>query len=101
MARQSVHVQLKDDQEAQHALNIVTFWKSKRQAARHIVRAISLYYALLQGDTTMLLEYFPLLRVTSSPVTVGRRPMGEPELVVTFQAKSEVEDLDDFLSEFM
>lgn len=102
MARQSIHVQLKDDDEARHAFSVVTYWKSKRQAARHIVRAISLYYALLNGDTTLLFEYFPLLRVVSNsnPVASPRRA-ADDDLTVTFQAKSEEEDIEDFLSEFM
>jgi hypothetical protein len=99
MARQSIHVQLKDDDEAHHAFNIITYWKSKRQAARNIVRAISLYYALLTGDTTLLFEYFPLLRVVNSS-PVASRPVLD-SVTVAFQAKTEEEDIEDFLSEFM
>jgi hypothetical protein len=100
MARAWVKVQLGGGEDARHAASIVTYWKSKRQATQNIVKAISLYYALLAGDTTLLFEYFPLLQVVSRPPVAFSHRLNIDDVTVTFQAKTEEEDLEDFLNEF-
>lgn len=51
---------------AAHAHEIVEYWRTCREAARHIERAIRLYYGLLQGDTTLLRQFFPMLSLNTA-----------------------------------
>jgi hypothetical protein len=93
-----IKVQLSANVQAQEAAALVKTWKTHRQAAAQIVRAVRLYAALGQGDLSILDDYFPgLVRSTSALLTTPRR-ISPVVPTITYAAKSEVEDLDDALA---
>ena len=105
-----IKVQLKSDGDAKHAGEIVEYWRQFRQAALHVTRAIRMYYALTQGDTSLLREYFPLIvdsfragaPIRPSALDVGAlgttAPLAPPK--VERRAKSADEDKADLLDLF-
>ena len=104
-ARIWVKVQLKSDADAKHAGEIVEYWRHFRQAAQHITRAIRMYYALTQGDTSLLREYFPLIvdkLREGSPIrpTAQTEPMTAAPPKAERRAKSADEDKADLLDLF-
>lgn len=98
-AREWVKVQLSATDEAKHAADVVRWWKRQRSAARHIARAIALYYALMQQDTTLLTEYFPFLTIggLNNIPHQRKQPVAADLVEVTLVAKDEAADIDDFL----
>lgn len=54
-----IKVQLADSLLAHEVADLVKYWKTQRQAAMHIVRAVRLYASLCRGDLALLDEYFP------------------------------------------
>ena len=91
-----IKVQLSLNADTEEAAALVKFWKTQRQAAVHIVRAIRLYAALCRGDLSLLEAYFPGLRLNGHPVPMVRPPtLSVP--TVTRAARSESEDLDEAL----
>jgi hypothetical protein len=105
LMRPWLKVRLPANQEAYEALTALAEWRRMRQTPTHVIRALRLYRALLTGDTDLLLEYFPRLFIRlavpmgSSPAPAAR-PTQLADLEVTYQAKDEQDDIDDFLSEF-
>jgi hypothetical protein len=92
-----IKVQLSASACAEEAAALVKSWKSQRQAAAHVVRAVRLYAALCRGDLSLLEAYFPGLRLNghSSPVI---RPPALPAPTVTHVERSEANDLDEALA---
>jgi hypothetical protein len=90
--RQWIKVQLAANPLAEEAASLVKRWKTQRQAAANLVRAVRLYAALCQGDVSVLAAYFPglVLNAQVSPPT-HRAPLPPP--TATFAPKSETEDL--------
>jgi hypothetical protein len=83
----------KDGAQTRDALAIVDEWRSRRQTPFHMVRAIRLYGALLRGDTSVLEEYFPLIRAAG-----GQRPtFAAPVPIVELVAGEDESSEDDFL----
>jgi hypothetical protein len=71
---------------------------------KQIRKAIRLYDALVQGDTTLLTEDFPFVKTAFTPIiveppppppTLPRKPLPPPK--VTYQARSEEDELRDAL----
>ncbi len=91
-----IKVQLSVNVAAEEAAALVKSWKSQRQAAAYIVRAVRLYAALCRGDLSLLEAYFPGLRLNghASPAI---RPPALPAPTVTLVARSETDDLDEAL----
>jgi len=48
-----------DHPEDQHVLEVLEFWKGSKKRITNIRKAIALFYALEQGDDTLLKEMFP------------------------------------------
>jgi hypothetical protein len=92
-----IKVQLSASACAEEAADLVRSWKTQRQAAACIVRAIRLYAALCQGDLSLLEAYFPGLRLNGYPVPVSRPP-ALPAPTVTHVERSEADDLDEALA---
>jgi hypothetical protein len=90
-----IKVQLSLTEQAADAAAVVKSWKSQRQAAGQIVRAIRLYAALLRGDRCLLEEYFPGLIGATYPVPARRPMVAAP--TITLAPRSETEELDDAL----
>jgi hypothetical protein len=67
----------------------------------HIRKAVRLYDALLHGDTALLNEYFPFVKVAFTPKIVPhvapplRKPLEPPK--ITYRTRSDEEDLHDAL----
>lgn len=99
-----IKVQLKDDDEAQHAAEIVEYWRGFRQAAHHLTRAIRMYYGLTQGDTSLLRQYFPLeidsMRIGAPVRPVPAQPAADAPPKIERRARTEDEDKADLLDLF-
>lgn len=100
--RPHLKIRLNDSPLAIHAAQVIEHWRSARQLAYHVPRAISMYYALLQGDTSLLAEYFPFLMPAlqngQTPATAPtRRRDVAPPPVITIQEKSADDDAADLL----
>lgn len=94
-----VKVQLGITSESQHAAQIVEYWRSLKQAARHVERAIRMYYALQVGDTSLLKEYFPLLTLNGiKAVTPELHMLDDSPGEVRAAQRGDDEDVDDFMS---
>jgi hypothetical protein len=94
-----IKVQLSVNACAEEAAALVKSWKTQRQAAAHVVRAVRLYAALCQGDLSLLEAYFPGLRLNghaSYPAPVS--PPSLPAPTVKLVERSEAEDLDEALA---
>jgi hypothetical protein len=92
-----IKVQLSVNACAEEAAALVKSWKTQRQAAAHVVRAVRLYAALCQGDLSLLEAYFPGLRLNghASPVS---RPPALPAPTVTHVERSDADDLQEALA---
>lgn len=93
-------VQLRQDADSEHVLQIIQYWKGLKTATMHVTRAIRIYYALTQGDTSLLNQHFPFLlsQPASSPPTPTYAPVEIPGAVkMRLVEKSADEDIDDFL----
>ena len=74
-------------------------------ALKQIRKAMRLYDALVQGDTTLLVEYFPFVQTVfmpkivdpplPAPPTLPKKPLPPPK--ITYQAVSEEDELRDAL----
>ena len=95
--RHTIKVKLTSGAESDHAAQIVEYWRQRRELAKHITRAIRVYYGLLQGDTTLLEEYFPFLAVGRSGAAAPRpfKPTSTP--TITRVEKSADDDAADLL----
>lgn len=97
-----VHVQLPDSDPAHQTAQLVKDWKSRRQAATNITKAIQLYATLCQGDTSVLVECFPGLAIgwpeMSPPVMTRRGSALLSITAVTVTPRSEDEETDDALN---
>ena len=99
--RCSLRLQMSDTKEAYDAATVIALWKKARQATQHTIRAIRMYAALLAGDDSLLRMYFPF--VASAGVGYAPRPPSRTpsdELVIELEAKSETDDLSDFMEMF-
>lgn len=98
--RRWIKVRLKDTESAHDAADIVEWWKGDRRAAEHVVKAVRLYYDLLDGKTAVLAELFPFLAesISRGGVPAPARPIAPPVVVV--REKSEDEDISDLLDSF-
>lgn len=92
-----IKVQMKNDSESHHAAEIVTYWKATKAAALHIPRAIRMYYALLQGDTSLLREYFPLLTLGQGRQSETVKSAMPPKVKIEHRERTEEEDKADLL----
>jgi hypothetical protein len=91
-----VKIQLAATITAHEAAQQVRQWKSQRQAAPHIVRAIRLYAALCRGELSLLQEYFPgLFLALGTPTTVKRLapPAVAPAVPVGMVSRSQEDEL--------
>ena len=96
-----VRVQLGNDAQSQHIGDIMAYWRSLRLASYHLRRAIAMYYALLSGDSSLLIEYFPKLVFSGLGAPLKSQPV---EAIPDFDAgavrdvqHSDGDDFDDFL----
>ncbi len=93
-----IKVQLADKPESHEAAGLVAYWKTERQAARNIVKALRLYAALCQGDTSVLEAYFPGLPFRADRAPMQPRPTYPPVVVTVSHApRSEAQELDEAL----
>ena len=53
----------------QHVESILSFWKSGKQEITNLRKAVSLYYALEQGDLPALFDAFPQYKTQFAPNT--------------------------------
>jgi hypothetical protein len=90
-----IKVQLSLNAAAEEAAALVKGWKSQRQAAAHLVRAVRLYAALCRGDLSLLQEYFPGITF-SGRMAVAQRPI-LPAPTVTLTERSQAEDIQEAL----
>ena len=92
-----IKVQLSASEQSMHASEIVGYWRTLKEAARHVERAIRMYYALQAGDASLLKEYFPLL--TLARPAAPELPMMEFEPgEVRAAQRSDVQDVEDFMA---
>jgi hypothetical protein len=94
--RPKISQKLADNDEARATVNIVRQWTKTKSGAPNIVRAIRMYAALLKGDTSLLIEYFPGLALTFGKSVSIARPRMVAEPVISYEPKSEEADLADF-----
>lgn len=57
--RPSIRMKLSGRPDSWEALAIIERWKKTRESGKHLIAAIRVYAALLRGDTSVLVEYFP------------------------------------------
>ena len=98
--RHWIKVRLQDTEQAAYAFQVVEYWRKQKMAAQNIVKAVSLYYSLSNGDTSILKEYFPLLGDVRRMSVQDDTPLpiqasGTPKTRLV--EKSAEDDLDDFL----
>ena len=91
-----IHEQLSDSDEAREVGQILARWKTLRMGTLHLVRAIRLYAALLQGNVSLLHEYFPGIGIAFGRPAPARRVTAAAP-VVEYAAKSEADNLADAL----
>ncbi|MBA3867837.1 MAG: hypothetical protein H0X30_01640 [Anaerolineae bacterium] len=53
----------------QHVENILDFWKNGKQEITNLRKAVALYYALEQGDLSVLFDAFPQYKTQFAPST--------------------------------
>src|SRR6185369_15402201 len=94
--RPKICQKLADNEEARIAVNIVQQRNKTRSGALNVMRAIRMYAGLLQGDTSLLIEYFPGLALSFGKSVSIARPKTYTEPVISYQPKSEEDDLSDF-----
>jgi hypothetical protein len=92
-----IKVQLSVNACAEEAAALVKSWKTQRQAAAHVVRAVRLYAALGRGDLSLLEAYFPGLRLNGHASLVSRPPVLSAP-TVTHVERSDTDDLDEALA---
>ena len=97
--RPLLKMRLNDKPEAWEVMRIMAVWKQARTATVNIIRAITLYEALLRGDASRLSEYFPGFGMGSGMRPPARRMIDETP-VIELVSKSDAETLDDALSFF-
>lgn len=102
-----VKVQLSNSADAYSAADAVNAWRGVRQAAYHLTRAIRLYDALLKGDTSLLIEFFPMLgnintRPSAAAYELPSTPTARPTTPPRSRTieKSAADDLADFADMF-
>lgn len=93
---------LPDTPDTYETFAITNYWRQHRTAAANLVRAIKLFAALQRGDTSLLFEFFPLLRGTLSAARPVAAAPALPafDVQITTVAKSEADNLSDLFSEF-
>lgn len=91
--RPFIKARLSDTIEAHEAAAIVEAWRKLRTMSQHLPRAIRLYAALLQGDDSVLAEYFPFVTriATTRPAMLQQpaRQLGRPAPVVALVEQSD------------
>ncbi len=55
----------------QHVEDILNFWKTGKQEITNLRKAVTLYYALEQGDLPQLFEVFPQYKAQFAPTTAA------------------------------
>jgi hypothetical protein len=90
-----IKVQFTLTTQVEEVLALVKHWKTERQAAHHLMRAIRLYAALGRGDVSVLSDYFPGLIQHAAPPPSHRPSLAAPTL--TLVAKSDAQDRDEAL----
>ena len=90
-----IKVQLTLTAQVEAAVAVVNHWKTERQAAHHLLRAIRLYAALCRGDVRVLDDYFPGLIGTAALPSTRRPVLAAP--TITLVAQSEAQETDDAL----
>ncbi|MDL1924301.1 hypothetical protein FBQ95_16985 [Chloroflexi bacterium CFX3] len=61
LPRPTLKVKLPASAESGQVMRVVADWKANRQMSAHMVQAVLLYSALLQGDTSRLRRAFPFI----------------------------------------
>lgn len=92
-----IKVQMADSQAAHEASALVAEWKTLRQAAGHLVKAVHLYAALCRGDVGPLYEYFPGIALgMGTRTTIPRKTQPAAPTIIHVE-RSETEELSEAL----
>lgn len=94
LPRPTLKAKLPASVEAQQVMRVVADWKADRKMSAHLVQAVLLYSALLQGDVSRLRRAFPFLAAALGGAAFGASSAATAPLAT--QSTDEVANADDF-----